>query len=378
MPVFLPLLLATVPFAADDVSMLLKEIRAVGAQGAGSPAARAAWERLVAAGPRALPGILEAMDTQDTVAANWLRTAFDRIADRELTMGGQRIETDRLLAFARDPKHQGRARRLALETVEKLRPGTRKQLLAGWLDDPEFRYDAIQERLAELDRGKELPRGMVLDTLQTLFAASRDLPQAQAVAARLRALGQPVSVADHFGFLRDWYVLGPFDARGMKGFTAVYPPEEKVDLAAKPTGKDGKTLAWKRFQVVEPPGGKHVALVDLRKPLGDAEDAVAYAWTQVRVPREQEVELRGAGDDNITLWVNGQRVFGFEEYRNGVRFDRHRVRVTLRPGVNSILVKVCQAPSDPSNREPNWEFLLRICDAQGKGLLFPSALPAGD
>ena len=40
------------------------------------------------------------------------------------------------------------------------------------------------------------------------------------------------------------------------------------------------------------------------------------------------------------------------------------------------LVKVCQAPLDPPvHTEPNWEFLLRICDATGKGLTFKSALP---
>ena len=44
----------------------------------------------------------------------------------------------------------------------------------------------------------------------------------------------------------------------------------------------------------------------------------------------REVEFRGAADDNLTVWVNGQRVFGFEEYRNGVRFDRHRFKVRLQ------------------------------------------------
>jgi hypothetical protein len=113
----------------------------------------------------------------------------------------------------------------------------------------------------------------------------------------------------------------------------------------------------------------------LRAPLGDAEDAVAYAYTAFESTEVREVEFRGAADDNLSVWVNGARVFGFEEYRNGVRFDRHRFRVKLKAGVNTVLVKVCQAPSDPSHREPNWEFLLRLCDAGGKGLRFPSALP---
>jgi hypothetical protein len=117
---------AVLPAAADDdLARLLKQVRAVGREGTGSPEARAAWDRLVARGPAVLPSLLEAMDTPDTVAANWLRTAFDRIADRAASEGGKSIDADALLRFARDPKRQGRARRLALDIVERLRPGTR-------------------------------------------------------------------------------------------------------------------------------------------------------------------------------------------------------------------------------------------------------------
>src|SRR5437667_18240 len=87
----------------------------------------------------------------------------------------------------------------------------------------------VLRALAELDRDKNLPADKRTDALRKLFASTRDLPQSRAVAAKLKEHGATVSVADHFGFLRDWYVIGPFDARGMKGFKAVYPPEEKVD-----------------------------------------------------------------------------------------------------------------------------------------------------
>ena len=40
-----------------------------------------------------------------------------------------------------------------------------------------------------------------------------------------------------------------------------------------------------------------------------------------------------------------------------------------------VLVKICQAPFDPTNPEPNWEFFLRVVDTSGKGIGFSSALP---
>src|SRR5439155_1741893 len=79
----------------------------------------------------------------------------------------------------------------------------------------------------------------------------RVLEQGRRVAEKLKKLGVEVSVADHLGFLRQWYVLGPFDAQGWKGFKTGYPPEKKVDLQATYEGKDGKKLAWKRFDVKE-------------------------------------------------------------------------------------------------------------------------------
>jgi hypothetical protein len=218
--------IAALPAVADDdVARLLKQVRAVGPEGIGSPEARAAWDRLVARGPAVLLPLLEAMDTPDTVVANWMRTAFDRIAEKAADAGGKGIDADALLRFARDPKRQGRARRLALDVVEGLRPGMWAGLLRGWTDDPEFRHDVIEQALADLDRDKEAPADRLVAALRRLFAATRDLPQSQAIAAKLKGLGAPVSVADHFGFLRDWYVIGPFDARGMKGFQTAYSPE---------------------------------------------------------------------------------------------------------------------------------------------------------
>jgi hypothetical protein len=380
MPLRLLLAALTLLPAADDAD-LVRDLRAVGPQGAGSAAARAAWDKLVARGPAVLPRLLEAMDTHDPVAANWLRTAFDRIADAGLRDGGKGIDADALLAFVEDPKHQGRARRLALDVVERLRPGTTGRLVAGWLDDPEFRYEAVAGVLKQADTlAKWGEKDRAVAEYRRAFAASRDMGQAAAIAGRLREQGVTVSVFDHLGFLRDWYVVGPFDAGGMKGFGTVYPPEGKVDLDAEYAGKGDRKIRWQRYRVAEPAPAAAAefrsALVNLDKALGTTYDAVAYAYTAIRVPRDGEAEFRGAADDNFTVWVNGRRAFGFEEYRNGVRLDRHRFKVPLHAGVNTVLVKVCQAPIDPTSNEPNWEFVLRVVDATGQGVEMESALPA--
>jgi hypothetical protein len=361
--------------ADDETARLVKAIETGRGNGV---APTAAWDRLVARGPAALPRILEAMDTTDTARANWLRTAFDRIVAEDRRRATRATDTDALLAFVKERKHQGRSRRLALEVVEELRPGTSARLTPGWLEDPEFGYDAVEllgkqaDGLAGAGRKEQAQ-----ELYRRAWAACRDLAQAQRLAPRVQAAGDAVRLAEHFGFLTDWFVIGPFDGNNQQGFQAAYPPEREVALAAEYPGKQGP-VRWTRYHVREAPAAPpaRVALVNLVEPLGAVHDAVAYAYTALTVPADQEVEFRGSGDDNFVVWLNGQRVFGFEEYRNGIRYDRHRFRARLRAGVNRVLVKICQGPLDPTTNDGSWEFLLRLVDARAKGVRFQSALPA--
>src|SRR5262249_56211366 len=113
------------------------------------------------------------------------------------------------------------------------------RLYAGWLDDPEFRYEAVKVALQEADGlAKSGDKERAVAAYRKAFAAVRDLQQAKTVAVGLQKVGVKVSVADHLGFFTDWYVVGPFDAMGMKGFKTVYPPEESVGLAAEDQGKE--------------------------------------------------------------------------------------------------------------------------------------------
>jgi hypothetical protein len=342
-----------------------KDIDTVVKQGRGNAEGRAAWDRLAGARADVLLPLLEGMNTKDTVAANWLRIAFDRVAERELKADDKAINVAEILTFAKNPAKQGRARRFALEFVEKLKPGTSERLYPDWLDDPEFRFEAIAMLLDKASKSDK-----AVDLYRQAFDKSRDIMQARSAAVGLQAAGVTVSVADHLGFLRDWHLIGPFDGKGQKGFHITYPPEKKVDLSEELDGQNGK-VRWKRFQVKETaPTSKdrHQALVNLadKNALGNADDAVAFAYTEFMIEKAVAAEMRGAADDNFTVWVNGAKVFAFEEWRNGVRHDRHRFPVELKAGKNTVLVKICQSMAP--NPEPNWEFFLRVVDATGKGI----------
>src|SRR5947209_8170339 len=96
---FACLLALTSAVRGQDATTFANDLDAVVRQGRGTAEGRAAWERLSQAGPDALVPLLEAMAGKDTSTSNWLRTAFDKIAD-SARRGGEAIDAGALLRYA--------------------------------------------------------------------------------------------------------------------------------------------------------------------------------------------------------------------------------------------------------------------------------------
>src|SRR5262249_2473058 len=143
-------LLLALPAGAAAVEPLLTRIKAVGKEGAGGPEAARAWKELTARGPEGLPDVLAALDDAGPVAANYLRSAVEAIADRAWA-SGKALPKGKLEGFVRDPRRNGAARRLAYDYLVRLDPKAPGRLLPGMLDDPgaELRRDAVAVVLAE-------------------------------------------------------------------------------------------------------------------------------------------------------------------------------------------------------------------------------------
>jgi hypothetical protein len=349
----------------DEAAELVARVRAaIGAQGAGSAEARAARDKLAAHGPDAIPYLLDGMDTTDTVAANWLRTAFDEMVSRALKTNPASIPADELRRAVLDAKRQGRVRRLALEVLSKLDPAAPAMLIPPLLDDVEFRRDAVA---VAMDAGQkaatEQRTEQAVAAFQKAFEAARDADQVRVAAAKLKSLGHDVSIVDHMGFLVDWWVIGPFDGPDFTAFSTVYPPEREVNLQAIYPGQKGDVI-WKRFRTADEFG-----TVDLVKALVPTDDAAAYAWTEFETQDACDAQIRCGADDNLQIWLNSQKVLSKEEWQNGTRLDRFITNVHLRKGTNQMLVKVCQGPKyrDPGMANP-WSLQIRISDVNGKGI----------
>ena len=68
------------------------------------------------------------------------------------------------------------------------------------------------------------------------------------------------------------------------------------------------------------------------------------------------------------LWLNGQPLFGREEYHRGKSFDQYVVPGRLKAGRNVILLKVLQNEQTESWAQ-RYEFQFRVTDPAGAAVL---------
>src|SRR5205807_1301689 len=118
----------------------------------------------------------------------------------------------------------------------------------------------------------------------------------------------------HYGFVRNWYLITPFDNSRAAGLTVAYPPEEKVDLKAKYKGKNGTEARWLGYVTTDPTG-----LIDLKKVLGPLKGTVAYAYADIDSPQERPIQIRTGSYNALKIFLNGKEVYAQEEYHHGMR-----------------------------------------------------------
>lgn len=360
---FLTLTVVIVSAGADESRDLFQRIKAVGPKGEGHRAAQAALQELSRSNSGMLLPILEASNDANPLAMNWLRGAFETIADRTLK-SGQELPRDRLEAFVRDTSHAPRVRRLAYEWLAKVDPTAPDRIIPDMLADPseELRRDAVARVITAAQQAKE--NGDDAKSLALWRRALRgavDEDQVKIIVAALKAAGEEVDLVRHFGMIMEWKLIGPFDNRDMKGFDVAYPPEQELDFEATYDGQLGP-VTWAAYRSDQPDG-----LFDIGELVFNHKGSVTYAATSFASDRQQEVEFRISTPNAWKLWLNGELLFAREEYHRGMFFDQYRVRGMLQPGDNMLLLKVLQ-----NEQEPDWaqayEFKFRVTDLSGQAV----------
>jgi tetratricopeptide (TPR) repeat protein len=150
-----------------------------------------------------------------------------------------------------------------------------------------------------------------------------------------------------------WMIAGPFS--NVDGFHKKYEPEKRIRIRDSYSDRN-RSISWMQAN-----DGREDGFIDFRKIYEPHHLwAVAYALIYIESPTEQGAELRFGTDDGGKIWFNDELVWRLNEGGPAV-FDDYRLKVTLKRGMNKILVKVCNNPGD-------WGYFFRITDENGDGL----------
>jgi hypothetical protein len=110
-------------------------------------------------------------------------------------------------------------------------------------------------------------------------------------------------------------------------------------------GADGMLMKWTALAPHDD------GTFDLRD-LSAADNCLAYGATTIVSPAAQAVDLDVWSDDGVMLWLNGARVHENDVVR-ALTLGPDRVRARLRPGSNTLLIKV-------ANHDLGWGFRVGI------------------
>ena len=351
---------------------LLATLKQVGPEGEGNAEAAAAWEKITEEGAPAIIPILEAMSGSGPLTRNWMRSAVETIFEKE-TKAGTALDATALVAFFSNREHDARARDLAYDLLTELDADEAAALIPSMLDDPSppLRRLAIAQLIT---RGKsELAaekKEASLATLNEALSAARDIKQINEIAKLLREkLEQKLDLPKHFGFLSHWHLIAPFDNTGKEGFDTVFPPEKEIDLDATYEGKEAKEVKWQPYATSDDYG-----MVDFNTPFSPLKEVTGYAYTEYESNEERDAELRLGCKNAWKIWLNGELIFGRDEYHRGARIDQYVLPVKLKKGKNALLVKACQNEQEQT-WTVEWQFQLRVCDSTGTAILATNREP---
>lgn len=294
--------------------------------------------------PGLLPDLLMvAGSTQDPAfkikaVRGYLRLAGDQTVQ---FTPAQRVQAlQRILPLAQRPEEKW----LALSGLATAPVPESLQLALSMLDDAAARAEAAQAAIQLAVALQATHAAEVRAALNRVIAASTDDAQRQDAQRLLKQLDGLT------GFITQWQVAGPYTKgpkRAAALFNTAFPPEKPASA----------NIAWRPISAGTNP--KKPWLVDLLKPLPGTV-RVAYARTRIYSDKAQPARLEIGSDDGVKAWFNGERVIA-HNYVGALRVGADKADITLKPGWNTLLLKVTQ-------NNQMWEFCARIVRPDGSPL----------
>jgi len=165
---------------------------------------------------------------------------------------------------------------------------------------------------------------------------------------------------DALGLMRDFWVVGPFDAQGRSGFDRAFPVEEEGKSIDPRTGKryPGKEreVGWRRVPAAASVQGALLIDAILRPD----SDAVAYLLAYVNSDRDRWAALRLGSPGPVKAWLGGNPILANDVVRPAW-LDQDVAAVHLKRGANPLLIKTVITHGA-------WRLFVRLTELDGRRL----------
>jgi len=216
--------------------------------------------------------------------------------------------------------------RSALSALAGIRHPSALALAVRYLDNAELKDEAASAVVAIAPMVKSADPDAALDALKKAGAASGD------VEIRKKTWEAIVDFDSHGDYLTAWKIAGPYEKAGIAD-------EGLLDELFQPEAADWETAKWNRVNLN--PESEKPWQVDVNYATGGGDHRVVYLKTTVVSPANIKETMELGSDDGVKVWLNGKVVHAKNEFRP-VKDGEDKVRVSLRKGPNTILVKLTQ------------------------------------
>lgn len=142
------------------------------------------------------------------------------------------------------------------------------------------------------------------------------------------------ATADAAGCIAEFWLVGPFDNERGAGYRVALPPEQHFDLDAELTGKR-RAVHWRRLPTLAPD-----RILPLDAIVHPHEQSLVYAAVAVTAAKSTPAVLELGTTGSFRVFCNGAEV-GAREVERELRRDQDAVLLTLQPGANLLLLKLC-------------------------------------
>ncbi|MFA4016229.1 MAG: hypothetical protein RUDDFDWM_001332 [Candidatus Fervidibacterota bacterium] len=209
-------------------------------------------------------------------------------------------------------------------------------------------YAAIADKLAS----KRAPDAEVVSLYKRALLLSRDRRLIEDIADKMRSFGvAPSDVASERGYITRWWFLGPIKGRDEWRDADAIEVGNRIDVS-KPVKLEQGVLRWHYRRVDDPTGH-----VNLEQVVSRRDFVCAYMMTEFDLDEPTEAVMLIGSDDDVFVWLNGELVHKFVGDR-GWRADQDSVRVKLKAGTNTVLLKVL-------NGRAQWAASVRLLTPDG-------------